>query len=567
MQEKEGIRRQTLTSQGQRNRKKKTGRRKRQRRKMMIAICAAVISMSIMIVLFVADHYFKTHFIQGTYINEIDVSNMNVDQLEGKMRQYQLSIRERKADGSYISETITGDQIGVSVSEMSQLDDILRSQNVFRALIQILGKKEKQYHISGLYKYENAALDYAIGKLQGFQEDFVQVPTDACISEYDPTLGYRIIPQTEGNQLKAEQAKKVIKDAVDALEFSVDLEEKDCYEKPGIYEDDARLVALLPQLKKYTDVVITYQFGDVTERIDGTVIDEWLEIDEEKSNVILSREQVDNFVVSLRKKYDTIFRDRTFQTSYGKEITISGGDYGWWMNYVKEQDALYEMIENGESGERVPEYYQTAAAYGTKDYGDTYVEINLTAQHLFLYVDGKKTLESDFVSGNESRNFHTPEGIYGITYKEQDAMLVGEDYETPVSFWMPFNGNVGLHDAIWREEFGADVYKKSGSHGCVNLPYGVAKEIYSQVSKHTPVICYHMDGTQRAETTKQSQKQMAQSVIDSIEKIGEVTKDSEKKIIRARQLYDEVSETAREYVTNYSKLTEAEERFKEIMAK
>lgn len=72
-----------------------------------------------------------------------------------------------------------------------------------------------------------------------------------------------------------------------------------------------------------------------------------------------------------------------------------------------------------------PVYYQTAAVYGSQDYGNTYIEINLTAQHLFLYVNGEKKMESEFVSGNAARGFDTPAGIYGITYKEQDAMLVG----------------------------------------------------------------------------------------------------------------------------------------------
>lgn len=137
-------------------------------------------------------------------------------------------------------------------------------------------------------------------------------------------------------------------------------------------------------------------------------------------------------------------------TSYGKEVTIVGGDYGWWMDYEQEAVELAEMIENGESGERTPVYFQTAASYETPDYGNTYVEINLTAQHLFLYKDGEKILESDFVSGNASRGYDTPAGAYSITYKQRDATLTGENYRTPVSYWMPFNRNIGMHDANWR---------------------------------------------------------------------------------------------------------------------
>ncbi len=72
----------------------------------------------------------------------------------------------------------------------------------------------------------------------------------------------------------------------------------------------------------------------------------------------------------------------------------------------------------------------------------------------------------------------------------------GETYSTPVNFWMPFNNNVGMHDATWRSEFGRNIYMTNGSHGCVNLPYAVAQEIYGMVEKNTPVICYHLPGTE-----------------------------------------------------------------------
>lgn len=53
--------------------------------------------------------------------------------------------------------------------------------------------------------------------------------------------------------------------------------------------------------------------------------------------------------------------------------------------------------------EREPVYAQTANSHGENDYGNSYVEINLTAQHLFLYKDGVLVTESDFVSGNVAK--------------------------------------------------------------------------------------------------------------------------------------------------------------------
>ena len=56
---------------------------------------------------------------------------------------------------------------------------------------------------------------------------------------------------------------------------------------------------------------------------------------------------------------------------------------------------------------------------------------------------------------------------------------------------MLFNGNVGIHDADrWRSEYGGDIYKKHGSHGCVNTPRAACEKIYNIVSKGTPVVVY-----------------------------------------------------------------------------
>lgn len=543
------------------NKKKK---RKKKNQKMVLWSSLGVLFAFLLGLLIAGSVYCSNHFIKGTIINEIDASGLTMEELESRMREYVLTVRERTGEGSYITETITGDQIGVTVSNTDELNGILKQQNILKAISSYIKGEQQVYTVENLYAYVDSALMTAILKLQGFQESFVVEPVDAHISGYDAENGYRIVPEIRGNVLNQTKTIQTVETAVDALLTEIDLEKAGCYEEPSVYADDAKLTERLAQMKQYTDLRIVYHFGQQEEVIDGSVLSGWLLVDEETNKVSVSEEKIDDFVVMLRKKYDTIFRSREFQTSYGKTITIEGGDYGWWMNYSQEQEQLKEMIRNGESGERIPVYYQTAAVYGSQDYGNTYIEINLTAQHLFLYVNGEKKMESEFVSGNAARGFDTPAGIYGITYKEQDAMLVGENYETPVSYWMPFNGNIGLHDAIWRDSFGADIYKKSGSHGCINMPYLKAKELYGEIAKGTPVICYYLDGTESEQTIGQPDAEKAQAVVDSIAKIGTVTKDSKKKIERARQLYNDASAAQREYVTNYEVLTAAEEAYQSL---
>lgn len=446
-------------------------------------------------------YYYQSHYLPGTVIDRIDVSGMTLGELEGQIQNYMLRIVERKADGSTLEEDIQGRDISLGYGALDPLKEIMDEQNTWLWFI----RQEKTYQMENHLTYREELLTEKVNGLLGFQEAYAVAPTDAHIAEYTPEAGWAVIPETQGSQLNREKTYQTIKAAVESLEEVVNLEAAGCYEVPAVTTESRELLEALAKIQKYQQIQITYRFGDNIEILDGETISSWLLVD--GFDVSLDQDQVNAYVATLRRRYDSIFRSRTFYTSYGKEVTIDGGDYGWWMNYGQEQKELAEMIERGESGERTPVYYQTAAAYGTPDYGTTYVEINLTAQHLFFYKEGELILESDFVSGNSSRGYDTPEGVYGITYKQRNATLVGENYETPVSYWMPFNRNIGMHDAIWRKTFGGTIYKTNGSHGCINLPYDVAEELYSEVEKGTPVICYHLPGTEVSSREKDAKEQ------------------------------------------------------------
>ena len=64
------------------------------------------------------------------------------------------------------------------------------------------------------------------------------------------------------------------------------------------------------------------------------------------------------------------------------------------------------------------------------------------------------------------------------------------EYETPVSYWMPFNGGIGFHDASWQPTFGGSRYLTNGSHGCVNTPEANAEKIINNIEKGVPVVVY-----------------------------------------------------------------------------
>ena len=67
----------------------------------------------------------------------------------------------------------------------------------------------------------------------------------------------------------------------------------------------------------------------------------------------------------------------------------------------------------------------------------------------------------------------------------------GSDYASPVTYWMPFNGGIGMHDATWRSTFGGKIYLNAGSHGCVNMPYQKAGSVYNNVSAGYPIVVHY----------------------------------------------------------------------------
>jgi hypothetical protein len=180
-------------------------------------------------------------------------------------------------------------------------------------------------------------------------------------------------------------------------------------------------------------------------------------------------------------------------TSLGIELTLARKNYGWKTDRDTETDELLELIYAGSTVEREPVYSITAQQKGTDDIGSSYVEADLTNQHMYVYQDGKLAFETDFVSGTLSStpDCVTPQGIFGLTYNTRDAVLRGANYASHVNYWMPFYGNYGMHDATWRSSFGGTIYFTSGSHGCINLPYSSAATIYEYVSTGFPVVCYY----------------------------------------------------------------------------
>ena len=339
-----------------------------------------------------------------------------------------------------------------------------------------------RYTSDGVF-YDETLLNTSINKLSCLSGNSI-------FKSQNPTFvyennSYQISKELYGNSVDRNILYENIVNAIKNKKDKINLQKNNCYEKPKYTSDSKEVVNAKNLLDKYVSSTIVYNYAGLAQVLGGNQIKDWLRVDE-NFQVIIDEAKVRYYVDNLANSYTA---------ALGNSIQVSGGYYGnnhsWMINSSEETRALMENIKSGQSMTKNPVYMQTAAGAYFNEVGNTFVEIDMTKQHLWFYKDGYLVVEGDVVTGNVSNGTATPEGVYKMYSKQKDTVLRGEDYASPVSFWMPFNNNIGLHDANWRTEFGGQIYLSDGSHGCVNAPYYLAKTVYENINIGTYVICHY----------------------------------------------------------------------------
>lgn len=476
-----------------RKKKKKTGIMRKS-----ITLALGIMGFAVLTVYLYFGFYFQSHFFFQTRLADIDVSGMTADEAEkeigSEVRDYLLTIYDRNGN----KYQILGVDIDYSYQPKGEEGKMIEEQSAFMWPKEIMESKALDMEKSITYNEE--LLQEKVRTLACFDDANMIEPTNANIQMTE--AGYELVPETQGSYLLADKVYMLVKATVDAGENELTLSDE-VYKKPQVTTEDKVLSQCMKQINAYFGAQITYDMGDTSEIVDKSVISSWITVDE-AYNVSFDENAVAVYVQSLATKYNTYGDIRKFKTSKGDTVSIGGGDYGWVIDKEAEKAALIEELKNGEVKTREPIYSQTALAQGANDIGDTYIEIDYTNQYLWYYKNGELKVETDIVSGNIRRGNGSPDGIFKIVYKKSPAVLKGEDYESDVTYFMPFAYNVGIHDASWRNgKFGGEIYKSSGSHGCINVSEEAATKLYEMVDTGTPVIAYYREEVYlTAENTK-----------------------------------------------------------------
>lgn len=459
---------------------------KNRTKKIMIGIVVGYFVL-VLAVYFGGSFYFSKRFFKGTTINGISCDKLTAEavkeKIQEKIGEYQLTIT--KLDGE--TEVITAKQLELTYVDDNKVDELLEEQNQWKWCASFTNKEKHELAANTTYAQDK--IDDILNGLDCFQSENIVAPQDAYLN--DCGTYYEIVPEVEGNTLDQEKVKAAVMEAVDEGKTEIDLVSLECYVKPAVYQDDAAMVEEMNRLNLLLQTNLTYDFDDRQEVVDAALIKGWLYKDE--SGVWqVDAEQAAAYVQQLAYKYDTYGLTHKFTTYHGNEIELKGGDYGWVIKKQATTDALVQAINEGQVATIEPIYLYEGKCRATNDIGDTYIEVSVDEQRMWCYKDGNLVVDTPVVTGtlnNEDRA--TPRGgVWAIDGKISPWTLKGEGYSNEVTYWLPFNGNVGVHDADWRSEFGGEIYKTSGSHGCVNTPPENAKKVFDAMEIGDPVIVY-----------------------------------------------------------------------------
>lgn len=437
--------------------------------------------------------YFGSHFMFYTKINGTDFSMKNVAEVEKYMEQqvadYVLTLKESGGD----VEKIDGQNISLTYVPGDELKKYVKKQNNFLWITSLWDHPEIEAAVG--VKYDETKLSEVISALQCMKAENQTASVNAH-PEFKETQ-FEVVPEVIGTQINTEKFTEEIKKSLDGFQPELDLLESGCYILPKFVSDSEEVVKAAESMNSYLGAEITYDFNPNTEVVNSAVIAQWITVND-NMEVTFNEEAVKTYISSLAEKYNTKGKPRQFTTATGNTVTVEGGSYGWRINQEEEYNLLIANIQNAEKVTREPAYSSRAASHGAMDVGSTYAEVDLSNQKAYFIKDGQVVLSSDVVTGNPNRGNATPQGTYTLTYKTRNAVLRGEkrpdgtySYESPVAYWMPFNGGIGFHDAPWQSSFGGSRYKSHGSHGCINMPTQKAKEMYNLISDGTPVICHY----------------------------------------------------------------------------
>lgn len=427
-------------------------------------------------------------FFDDTFFNDVDISGLTPE------KAFEAIVEDFESR-SILVKTEDGEECSFEFSRLNEdykelliaiIEDFEGQDISFVEYTQGTVRKDYTHNIAEDIDFERVNLD----GFPALSEEGREKSTDAYVAVDKITGNTSVVEETYGNVIKPEALISKLKNAVLKGESEVVLDSTDCI-RPSILSGDP----VLDETKAYYEKLLQKTLNIDVAGCKVTLKPEKLvSLYDFEAGDVVDEDALDKYVGSLKNKYDTYSKKRDFATSTGEVKSVPAGNYGWLLDREATKDAIREAITSTDNENTVSAVYAIEGRRpADKELLGTYLEVSLRDQKVWMYVDGVCIVTDDCTTGDLiAEDCVTNPGVFAITFMKTDCILRGPTWEDPVSYWVPFDGNIGLHDATWRtdEEFGGDNRNGNGSHGCVNLRLETAGTIYNNLKMDTPIIVW-----------------------------------------------------------------------------
>lgn len=497
--------------------------KKRKKLKLTLFIVIAAVAACILGIAAYSKGMYRNRWYRNTKINGIDVSGMSLSEsvktIKKQMGSYELTVKGR--DGGSLK--ISGDAVDYRLSFDESVQKLFARQHGQLTLPG--GMLNYTYDAVGTPSYSSKKVRKIIGRseiLNGSSSYPIQEPKSASIVYSSDRKQMVIQKEEEGNALIRGELIKAVVQALEDVDTSIDLRDSskypDVYKKPKLTSKDKALTSRLTQYNEAALRFVTWDMGEnTTEELTPEEISKWLVWKD--GAVTYDTQAMRDWVEKLCLKYKTVGKTRKIKSHTGKKVTVSGGDYGWQMDYEKTVEQVKAVLDKEADSDAVKAYQkdpsdsnrkalttQCKVLYANtayrKDYvnysrdwdSKNYTEIDLSAQMVYVFRNGKVSYSCRTISGKPVTGRTTPTGTYYVKEHQMHRTLVGADYKTPVQYWVRITWTgTGFHAAPWQSwgSWSPSYYKSRGSHGCLNLSNSDAANIYKLVNYREAVFIHY----------------------------------------------------------------------------
>lgn len=463
-----------------------TGRSQLGKTAQIVSIVAGALIAAFAIVYCLGCIYFYDRFWPNTVIGDAVISGMTQEDAV-KTVDRASKARTVTVSGQGVTFTLNGASAGLEINAEQAVESAISQNSCWQWPVQLFLDHDESSAATASFD-----LDLLRSAIEGNIAEFNSIavePTDAFLYFDENTGRFEINPGSMGTKLDVDSVMQTIMEALANRSAYAALTSVNLVQQ-GTKSDDEYLVGARETANSYLQCNLDLTLaGQYVATLGPSVVKDWIVFASDGS-VYLDDAQLVGWVDRIESIVDSVGSTRTYTRYDGKYVTVTGGNYGWISDGAALEELVRSAVYGGTVGSSEIPTRQTAATYnpGGADWaGRRYIDVDISEQHVVFYDEwGNILWESDCVTGAYGTH-DTPTGVYSIYAKQRDQVLVGQivpstgkpEYESPVSFWIPFNDGVGLHDATWQWSFGGTRYMEgAGSHGCINLPYDAADYLY-----------------------------------------------------------------------------------------